>query len=115
MTKYNIGEILTYKEDAELEGLLGSKKKIKKGTKLYIGADNFAHYLDGIIQPLRKQDSVEGYSVGGIADWLYTWLSTRLPLDDFLEEYEIPEKDFKEHIEDALEELGMWDNTGNRS
>jgi len=26
-----------------------------------------------------------------------------------------PKDEFKEQIEDALEELGMWDNTGNRS
>ena len=58
---------------------------------------------------------MEGYSVEGIADWVYMWISKNLPLDDFLDEYEISDGEFKEQIEDALEELGMWDNTGNRS
>lgn len=114
MDKYNIGQIITCKEDMELEGVFGKKTKVKKGTKVYIGADNFAHYLNGMLQPLGES-KVEGYSVEGIADWVYMWVSKNLPLDDFLDEYEISDEEFKEQIEDALEELGMWDNTGNRS
>jgi hypothetical protein len=114
MSKYNIGQILINKEDMELEGVLGKKTKVKAGTKIFIGADNFAHYLNGIIQPLGK-NTAEGYSVKGIAEWVYMWVSRHLPLDDFLEEYDFTEKEFKEEIEDALEELGMWGNTGNRS
>lgn len=115
MSKYNIGQILIIKEDVELEGFLGNKKKVRAGTKVYIGADNFAHYPDGTLQTLGKEIKIQGYSVKGISEWLYMWLSTRLPLDDFLDDYEISKEDFKEEIEDALEELGMWDNTGNRS
>ncbi len=114
MSKYNIGEIIIYKEDTELEGVFGTMKKIKAGTKVYVGADKFAHYLNGMIQPLGECNK-EGYSVKGIADWVYMWLSAQLPIDEFLDDYEISEVEFKEHIEDALEELGMWDNTGNRS
>lgn len=122
MEKYNIGQILTIKEDMELEGVLGKKTKVKKGTKVYIGADNFAHYLNGMLQPIikelqpiNKKDEKIGFSVEGIADWVYMWVSRQLPLDDFLDGCEITKEEFKEHIEDALEELGMWDNTGNRS
>jgi len=115
MDKYNIGQIITIKEDMKLEGAFGKKTVVKKGTKVYIGADNFAHHLNGMLQPLRSGDEPVGYSVMGIADWIYMWVSRNLPLDDFLEDYEISKKDFKEQIEDALEELGMWDNTGNRS
>ena len=114
MEKYNIGQILTSKEDMELEGVFGKKTTVKKGNKIFIGADNFAHHLNGILQPLGEC-KVEGYSVEGIAEWVYMWVSKNLPLDEFLDDYEISEKDFKEQIEDALEELGMWDNTGNRS
>jgi len=115
MEKYNIGQILTIKENLELEGAFGNKKIIKAGTKVYIGADKFVHYINGLLQPMGKEDVIEGYSVKGIADWIYMWLSARLPLDHFFYEYEINRGDFQEHIEDALEELGMWDNTGNRS
>lgn len=115
MGKYNIGQIFTCEEDMELEGVFGKKKKVKKGTKAYIGADNFAHYSNGMLQPLGNVYKPEGYSVKGIADWVYMWLSAQLPIDEFLDDYEISKVEFKEHIEDALEELGMWDNTGNRS
>lgn len=116
MDKYNIGQILTIKEDMELEkALSGNKTKVKAGTKIYVGADGYAHYLNGMLQPLGEGVKPEGYSVEGIADWLYMWVSRQLPLDEFLDDYEIPKEEFKEHISDALEELGMWDNTGNRS
>ena len=112
--KYNIGEILTIKDDTQVEGIFGDKKNIKSGTKLYIGADKFTHMLNGMMSPIEDGD-IEGYSVEGIADFIYNFVSNRLPIDDMLEDYDIEVKDFKEHIEDALEELGMWDNTGNRS
>ena len=69
---YNIGQILTVKEDVTLEGL-GTQKIVKKGSKIYIGADNLAHHRDGTIQPLGENTEVKGYSVSGLADfiWLY--------------------------------------------
>jgi hypothetical protein len=116
LSKYNIGQILKYSQDVEIESIIGNKKSlIKKGTKVYIGADNFAHYASGNIQRLNKTDVVEGYSVKGIADWVFMWLSSEFPIDEFLDGYEISEEEFQEKIADALEELGMWDNTGNRS
>ena len=112
--KYNIGEILKTTEDIQAEGIFGSKKNIKSNTKLYIGADDFIHMLDGTISSIENNE-VEGYSVKGIADFIYEQISNRLPIDDMLVDYDIEIKDFKENIEDALEELGMYDNTGNRS
>ena len=113
--KYNIGEILTTKNDIQTEGVLGSKKNIKSGTKLYIGADKFTHMLNGMMSPINKDTEIEGYSVKGIAEFIYEWVSNQLPIDDMLEDYDIEVDSLKESIEDALEELGMWDNTGNRS
>lgn len=115
MSKYSIGQILECKNDIEIEGFMGTKKTVKAGSKVYIGADNLAHHLDGTLQPLQKENKPDGYAVNGIADWIYMHISNRLPLDKFLEDYDVSKREFKEHIADALEELGMWDSTGNRS
>jgi hypothetical protein len=115
---YNIGQELVIKEDIEQEMCFGTKKTRKKGTKLYVGADsNFsaAHYLNGDIQVFSEDIKIEGFSVNGIAEWIYQLVSNRLPLDEMLEGYDENPDTFKENIADALEELGMYDNNGNRS
>jgi len=113
---YGIGQELETTKDIEMKKLLSEKTvAIKKGTKVFVGADGYLHYLDGGIQKLPSGIGAEGYSVTGIAEWIYMWISSRLPLDEFLDDYDIEVKEFKGQIEDALEELGMWDSTGNRS
>lgn len=42
-------------------------------------------------------------------------VSNRIPLDEMLDGYDETPESFKECVADALEELGMYDNTGNRS
>ena len=118
MEKYNIGQIIKYENETTLEGVFGKHATIKKGTKSYIGADKrpkFSHFLDSTMLILKDDTEIEGYSVEGIADWIYEWVSARINLDDGLDDYDVTVKEFKEHVADALEELGMWDNTGNRS
>ncbi len=115
-TIYNIGQILTAREDIELEGCLGTKKIVKKGTKIYIGADNFAHHKDGTIQPIVGNAEVKGYSVSGIADFIWLYIRNFTPIDeDVLEDYDETPDCVKNAIMDALEELGFYDHTGNRS
>ena len=115
-TIYNVGQILTAKEDVELEGVLGTKKTVKKGTKIYIGADNLAHHKDGTIQPLGENTEVKGYSVNGLADFIWLYIRNYTPIDEnVLEDYDETPDCVKDAIIDALEELGFYDNTGNRS
>lgn len=115
-TIYNIGQILTAKKDIELEGCLRTKKTVKKGTKIYIGADNFAHHRDGTIQPLGENAEVKGYSVVGLADFIWLYIRNFTPIDeDVLEDYGETPDCVKNAIMDALEELGFYDHTGNRS
>lgn len=116
--KYNIGEMLILEEDLELESCFGNKKLKKKGTKRFVSANKKMPgllYLDGKIQLLPKDIEIEGYSVEGISEWLYIWLKNAFPLDEFFDDYEIGKEEFKDKIAEALEELGMYDNTGNRS
>ena len=44
--EYKVGQILTSKEDVEVEmALSGEKVIIPKGNKIIIGADNLAHHI----------------------------------------------------------------------
>lgn len=114
-TIYNIGQILTVKEDVTLEGL-GTKKTVKKGSKIYIGADNLAHHRDGTIQPLGENTEVKGYSVNGLADFIWLYIRNHTPVEEeLLAEYGETPDCIKNAIMDALEELGFYDYTGNRS
>lgn len=115
--KYNIGQIIASKEDVEMEkGFLGDKVIIPKGNKIIIGADSLSHHIrNGFIQSLSEDSTVEGFSTKGIAEWLYIYLRNHFPIDEMLEDYDETPETLKESIADALEEIGFYDNTGNRS
>lgn len=116
--KYNIGQKITLAKTIESKSIFGEKSlPVKKGTEMYVGADkNLPQVLlaDGNIMLLPKDTEIEGYSVTGIADWIFAWLCRHTDLECMLEEYENSCDDFKEEIANALEELGMYDNTGNK-
>lgn len=113
---YNIGQVLTVNKDIEAEMCFGEKQIIKKGTKVYIGADNFAHFKDGTIQPLGDNTEIKGYSVSGLADFIWRYIRNNTSInEDILEYFDESPNCVKEAIMDALEELGMYDHTGNRN
>ena len=107
--KYKIGQILTSNRDVEVEkALSGEKIVIPKGNKIIIGADKLAHHIrDGMIQPLADGSEVEGYDDTGIAEYIFICLKAHLPIDDWMEEYEISKNDIIEEIECALDEIGI--------
>ena len=108
MANYKIGEMLIVSADVELnKGFSGDKTLVNKGTKIWIGADNFAHYQDGTIQPLGEDSTVKGYNTEGITERIFAQLKTDLPLDEMCEEYEVDFEDIRESIKYALEELGI--------
>lgn len=113
MDKYTVGQVLTVKEDTEMEGCFGTPKSVKKGSKIFIGADKLAHHLDGTLQPVQSE--IEGFSVEGLAEWIWNHLTVELPLKEALSDYDVTPDEFKTKVADALEELGMYDHTGNRS
>lgn len=116
---YNIGQILTYTQDTEVRRAISDTPEIiKKGTKVIVGADGFVRYSDGSIQKLGENTEVSGYSTEGLASFICNYLCHNVyGFSEMLEEWEedITEELLKEHIADALEELGMYDHTGNRS
>lgn len=106
---YKIGQILTATEDIKIErALSGEKVIIPKGSKVIIGADNFAHHFrDGSIQPLAKSDTVEGYDAEGLAEYLLKFLETHFPIREMAEDYGINRDDMLHEIECALDEIGF--------
>lgn len=107
--KYQIGQLLTVKVDTEIEKeLSGEKVKISKGNKIIIGADKLAHHFrDGYIQPLQKDDEVDGYDCKGIAEYLYMCLKNHFEIDEMLEDYDDTKERFIEELENALGDIGF--------
>lgn len=107
--KYQIGQILTSKVDTEIEkALSGERVKIPKGNKIIIGADKFAHHFrTGHIQPLQKDDEVDGYDCKGIAEYLYMYLRNHFEIDEMLENYEDTKERFIEELKYALDDIGF--------
>ena len=98
MANYKIGEMLTVSADVELKDFLGDKTLAKKSTKIWIGADNLAHYQDGTIQCLSEDSTVKGYDTKGIAERILLQLKADFPFDG---------TSVRDSIEYALEELGI--------
>ena len=107
--EYRVGQILTSKEDVEVEkALSGEKVIIPKGNKIIIGADKLAHHIrNGMIQPLSEDSEVKGYDTSGIAEYLYTYLRNHFEIDEMLEGYDDTKERFMEEIEYALEGIGF--------
>lgn len=108
MSYYKVGQMLTLKEDCVGKLALSDDSfTISKGTKAFIGADSFAHYLDGMIQPLGDVVLTKGYDVKGIAKWIFEIMRMELPFEEWSDEYDVSESDFVEVVSDALSELGF--------
>lgn len=52
---------------------------------------------------------MKGYCGSGIAQYLYDYLSNKLPLDEMLETYEIAPENFIAEITFLLDEIGISD------
>lgn len=48
-----------------------------------------------------------GYETEGIAEFLFVWLRSHLPIEEMLENYDYTKEDLKEELECALEEIGF--------
>lgn len=104
-----MGEILVAKENltAEVEG---SKRKeiISKGSMAIIGFDKRLHHYNGNTSSLDEEAvKLEGYCASGLASYICDKLKTKIPLEDMLESYEIPEINLIDEIAFILMEIGM--------
>jgi len=115
--KVGIGQLFMFKEDFEIEGIMGTNVVLKEGTIFQVSADRFLITRDGKCIAPDDSMEIEGYSAKGIADKIYEKLDLKFGVGDVLEmEYGITsEEDVKNTIIDALEELSFYDHTGNIS
>ena len=112
----NIGQRIRFTKDIEVEKCFGTKDVIKKDTVAWIGADNLIHHRNGMIQNFADKEEIKGYSVEGLADYIWLYIRNNTCVnEELLEDYDDSSENVKESIIDALEELGFYDNTGNRS
>lgn len=112
----NIGERIRFTKDVEVEKCFGTKDVIKKGTVAYTGADGFIHHKNGMIQKFADDEEVKGYSVKGLAEFVWLYIRNNTCVDEnLLGDYDDSSENVKDAIMDALEELGFYDNAGNRS
>ena len=112
MVNFKVGEMMTLYADVEFKDFLGDKTLAKKGTRIWVGADNLAHYQDGSIQSLPENVTIEGYDDRGITERIFAQLKTDLPLAEMCVEYKDEDgvgigEDIKESIQHALDELGL--------
>lgn len=110
MNQYKIGEQISFSQDFEIEAIIsGNKLQVKAGDKGYIDSRCSIHYTSGQakgkIQNLRKEIEVNGYDYENIAKMIYKRLENQFGVNDFLEDYEIPEKDFIDEIGDVLSDI----------
>ena len=107
---YKIGEILTSNREVTLEkAISGEKVVLPKGNKVIIGADHLAHHIKtGAIQALTKETEVKGYDREGLAEWIFDYMSTRLPMLEIEDEFGLTDMDIRQTIDDALEEIGFY-------
>jgi len=125
MEKINIGQRFETTKDTQLiAGISEKASTIKKGTALFAGADKrFWYMLNGKMILIDKDcyEVSDGFSVTGLAEWIYQHISRSWSIDEMLEEQADYEetglseqvKAFKESIGEALEELGFYDYAGN--
>lgn len=112
----NIGQRIRFTKDVEVEKCFGTKDIIKKGSVAWVGVDGFVHHQNGLIQNFSNEEELKGYSVEGLAEYIWLYIRNNTCIDEnLLEDYDESSENVKEAIMDALEELGFYDHTGNRS
>lgn len=102
-----MGEILVAQVDIVQQTATGEKELIKAGSKGIIGVDKLLHHYNGRISRFSDDVEIKGYCGSGIAQYLYDYLSNKLPLNEMLETYEITPENFMDEITFLLDEIGI--------
>jgi len=105
-----IGQEITSTKNFEIElSLSGNKLQVKEGDKGFIDSSGNIHYTTGQARgKIQCWNNVElkGYDYENIARLIYKRLNGYYGIkQDYLEEYDIQEKDFINQIEDVLSDI----------
>lgn len=110
--EFRIGDVFEAIEDYKARLALSDEEEtIPKGEKIIVGADKLAHHISsGMISPIGKDSTVEGYNASGIANYICLFLRSHLAfdLDEMLDEYDHTINDLADEIQYALEEIGFY-------
>lgn len=104
---WRMGEILVAQVDIVQQTATGEKELIKAGSKGIIGVDKLLHHYNGRISRFGDDVEIKGYCGSGIAQYLYDYLSSKLPLNEMLETYEVTPENFMDEIAFLLDEIGI--------
>ena len=110
-TIFKVGQEVVASNDFDVEGFFGEEPiKVKKGSKAFISADGFLHHTTGAargkIQKLSEEAfEIKGYDHENIALMVLDRLKLYFPMNDFMEDYDVSEKEMLEQIEDVLVEI----------
>ena len=107
---YKIGEEIGFSEEFEPESVFGGNKvTVKEGDRGFLDSRGMIHYTTGQargkIHSLGKEIEVEGYDYENIAKILWNRLKSKFEIEEFLEDYDVSEKDVIEELEDILSDI----------
>ena len=100
--EFSIGDVFEVTETYKGKSvLLNEEVTILKGEKIIIGADKLAHHISsGMISPIGKDSTVEGYNAEGIAKYICLFLRSHLAfdIDEMLEGYDFTMNELADEI-----------------
>lgn len=107
--KFQIGQEIIINEDFNITSVISNDvAQIKTGDKGFVDSNGFVHYTTGKargkIQKLGDTE-LKGYDTENIAKIIFRRLKNEFGLDEFLDGYDIEEKDFINEIEDVLSDI----------
>jgi hypothetical protein len=107
--KLKIGQRLVITEDFKIEGALsGSEIDVKKGDEGFIDKSGNLHYTTGKAQGKIqhiKEEIGNSVDVENVANLIFKRLKSQFEISDYLDNYDIPEKDFVDEIAYVLDEI----------
>lgn len=107
---YAIGEKINAIDPCHPNAASGGKM-----TDGYIGADHKIHFRSGNSRPIKQGAVIQGYSVPGLAHFIWIYLRNYTPINEnLLSHYDVGPECVEGAIMDALGALGFCNRDENR-
>lgn len=104
------GQVLITNQDIKLQEVeTGKEIIIKEGSKAIVGFDDILHYYNGSCQEISEEIEISGISPNGLAEFVIDCLVSRFPVNEMLEDFQIPIDDFHKTIVEALNGIGIYE------
>jgi len=104
-----IGQQIAIADNFEIESAFGNNKlQVKQDDKGFVDSKGMIHYTSGQARgKIQKFEDikVKGYDHENIAKMIFKRIKNEFGLSEYLEDYEISEKDLVNEIEDILSDI----------